>query len=428
MNKKDAENLLTVSADSAMVECDSCWNGNTLTITPVSGWTAGTRYLFGISGFARSLDGRELRPEKYIYFYALNNSPPPLVEWFSPSDGESVSACNFTLEIRFSQPMEKISVETALDVNGIGEKKFEWSDENKTLKIIPDKALSPWTVYRWSINAGAKSLDGVPLVQKISAIYCTDLDRIMPEVIDVYPVIQSDGCWFPTGGNLEEGFGSGLGLTVEFNKPMGDAVIRSIRFEPSLNGRTEKISEKTIVFIPTQDPQPQTVYTLIISGDTKDAEGLKTGNDYRRSFIADIPYLRVLTVSAADGTSLDLSGYNAGIYDNPVLPVSVSEADGGLVRFSLHFSLLLNEEAKQKTALAISLVPFFPGNLDPIALRFVSWVSDDRIIMEWERLNAGSTDEEHYYKLLIPGGRGGIGNGGGLYLQKDICVYLAAIK
>jgi hypothetical protein len=110
------------------------------------------------------------------------------------------------------------------------------------------------------------------------------------------------------------------------------------------------------------------------------------------------------------------------------LPVAVSEADGDLIRFTIRFSLPFSEEAKQKTALAVSLVPFFPPNLDPIALRFVSWLSDDRLNMEWEGLKAGSSAVPHYYRLKLPGGRGGIDNGGGMYLSQDISLFLEAVK
>jgi hypothetical protein len=192
-----------------------------------------------------------------------------------------------------------------------------------------------------------------------------------------------------------------------------------LRFEPSITGRTEKLSDKSMVFIPGRDPEPEITYTLIVSGDAKDTEGLKIGSDYRRIFTADIPYLRVASMNIANGIDINPN-------DSQNTAVTVSESDGGLVRFTVYFSLPFSIEAKQKTALAVSLTPFFPGTLDPIALRSVSWVSDDRLLMEWERLKAGKPDEPHYYRLFIPGGRSGINNGSGMYLQQDMILYLEA--
>jgi hypothetical protein len=71
---------------------------------------------------------------------------------------------------------------------------------------------------------------------------------------------------------------------------MGESVLRSLRFEPSLVGKAEFLSEKSIVYIFSRDPEPETVYTLTVSGDARDSEGLKTGEDYSLNFIPDIPF------------------------------------------------------------------------------------------------------------------------------------------
>ena len=84
---------------------------------------------------------------------------------------------------------------------------------------------------------------------------------------------------------------------------------------------------------------------------------------------------------------------------------------------------------KQNTALLISLNPYFPGTLDSTALRSITWLhSDDLLTMEWERLKAGSADEAHFYRLLIPGGKGGINNGGGMYFKEAQVLYLEAVQ
>jgi len=421
MVQKEAESLLTISHDNGLVDGDLFWNGNTLLFVPVAGWKAGTMYRLTLSGTARTTDGREIRLERYISFYSINNFSAPVIEWHSPADGESVRVNGLTLEIRFSCGMDKASVETSLTADSMGEKKFEWSDDNKTVRIIPERNLSPWTVYRWTLGNGAQSIDGVHITNTVSAVFCTDFDRETPKVSRVFPVLQSGGQWIPTGGSLEEGFGAGLGVAVEFSKPMDDAATRSLRFEPSLSGRVEKLSETKMVFIPSRDPEPETVYTLIISGDAKDMEGLKIGSDYRRAFTADIPYLQILSIKTAEGKQ---SEWNS---NDRILQVQPAEVDG-LVRITIHFSLPFIAEAKQKTTLAISLLPFFPSNLGPVALRFVTWHSDDRLTMEWERLSGGTEEKPHFYRLLLPGGRGGIDNGGGMFLKNEISIYVEAIE
>jgi hypothetical protein len=135
----------------------------------------------------------------------------------------------------------------------------------------------------------------VPLPKTYSGYFITDKDQTLPCVTNVYPVLNTNGSWFPTGANIETGLGQGHGITVVFNKPMGESALRSLRFEPSLSGRTEFLSENSIVHIFTRDPEPETTYIMIISGDTRDSEGLKIGADFRISFSPDIPFLNVLS-------------------------------------------------------------------------------------------------------------------------------------
>jgi hypothetical protein len=419
MRKEETENILQIHSDAGAVTGDRFWKGNQLYFVPSPPWNAGTRYALNLSGTVYSTDGRELRLERYISFFVINKSEAPVLEWFSPADGESVETGGLRMELRFSRPMERLSVESVFTIEGVGEKKFEWSNDDQVLKVTTEKTLLPWTVYHWSLDDSAKSRDGVPLAKKTSAQFSTDLDKHVPQVLRVFPAILSDGRWLPTGGSIEEDFGPGQGIVVEFNKIMGENVLRSLRFEPDLAGRTEALSDKSIVFIPSRDPEPETAYTLIVSADTKDQGGLKLGEDYRVTFIPDIPFLKVLSFNAGD-VAIDFDSDSS-------VQIPLASRDQEVLRFTIRFSLSFGDEAKKNTALLISLSPYFPGTLDSPALRSVTWLSDDMLRMEWERVKAGSADKAHFYRLLIPGGKGGINNGGGMYFKEDLVLYLEAM-
>ncbi|MDR0583225.1 MAG: Ig-like domain-containing protein [Treponema sp.] len=422
MRKEETESILQINSDTGSVTGDCFWKDKQLFFVPSPPWTAGTRYVLNLSGTVYSMDGRELRLERYISFFAINKSEAPGLEWFSPADGESVEAGALRMELRFSLPMEISSVESAFAIDGAGEKRFEWSDDDRVLKVTTEKALLPWTAYHWNLNDSAKSRDGVPLTKKISAQFSTDLDKLVPRVLRVYPVISSDGRWLPTGSGIEEGLGPGQGILVEFNKPMGENVLRSLRFDPNLAGRTESLSDKSIVFIPSRDPEPETAYTLVVSADTRDSGGLKLGEDYHVTFIPDIPFLRILSFNVEGAAVSDFD-------NNSTVRIPLDSKNQGILRFTIRFSLPFSDEAKQNTALLISLNPYFPETLDSTALRSVTWQhSDDLLTMEWERLKAGSADEAHFYRLLIPGGKGGINNGGSMYFKEDQVLYLEAVQ
>jgi hypothetical protein len=421
MEKNEAEGILQVSSDSGVTKGDRFWEDNSLYFVPVAGWTAGTRYTLSLSGTIRAVDGREIRLERFVSFYAINRSELPVLERFSPADGESTGTDGVCFEFYFSRPMSRLSVESALTLDGIGNKTFEWSDNDKALKVIPDSRLSALTLYRWNLHDTAKSTEGVPLARAYSSYFITDLDKILPQVKDVYPVLNTGGQWYPTGANIETGLMAGQGIAVSFNKPMGENVLRSLRFEPSLTGRTEFLSEKSVVYIFTKPPEPEKTYTLIVSGDTTDSGGLKIGEDYKVNFTPDIPYLNILSFYANDSPLvIDKNS------PSPVLAVRVDPVNGEIL-LNIRFSLPLNNEEKQNIALKINLNAFFPRTLSSAALKKASWTSGDLLQMWWEGLTAG-TEEPHFYKLTIPGGKGGIGMTDGTYMKEDFIVYLEAVK
>jgi hypothetical protein len=423
MQKDDVEGIMQISSGVSSVRGDKYWKENDLYFVPIQGWTAGVRYTLSLAGAIRSIDGREMRIERFVSFYAINKNSPPVLERYSPSDGSSIGTNDVVFEFYFSQSMDKHSVESALTLEGIGNKTFEWLDNEKTLKVIPDKSLSPWIMYRWNLKDSAKSIDGVSLPKTYSGYFTTDLDQIFPQVMSVYPALFSDGCWYPTGINLETGLRSGHGIAVSFNKPMGENVLRSLRFEPSLTGKAEMLSEKSIVYIFTKDPEPETIFTLIVSGDTKDSEGIKIGSDYRINFYVDIPYLNILSVTANDDQFIVIENFPV---INNLLPVYVDQGTG-LITLSIHFSFMFGLEEKQNTPQRIMLSPFFPRTLPPSAMCYVNWISNDRLFLQWEGLKPGD-EVSHYYKLTIPGGKGGINSDTGIFLKEDFILYLEAIK
>ena len=423
MIKKDAEEIIQINSDFGAVKGDKFWRGSELYFIPVSGWTPGIRYTLSLMGILRSSDGRELRLDRYVPFYAVNKNAPPVLEWHYPSNGASVSVNNISFEFHFSQSMEKLSAENALILEGIGNKFFAWSSDDKILTVTTDKALTPWIVYRWNIKDTAKCKDGVPLPKTYSGYFTTDFDRVLPYVTDIYPVMNSNGAWYPTGAKIESGLEYGDGIAVSFNKPMGESVLRSIRFEPSLTGRTEYLSEKSVVYIFTKSPEPETVYSITISNDAKDSEGLKIGTDYKINFIPNIPYLYVLSLYV-DEDNIFINDFSE---HNNVLPVKIDPEDKEL-SFSIRFSLPFNLEEKQNIIQRITLTPFFPRTLSPVALKDADWVSSDRLLMCWEGITISENAIPNFYKILIPGGKNGISSETGIFMKEDMVIFVEAVK
>jgi hypothetical protein len=343
--------------------------------------------------------------------------------------------------------MDRKSTEGAFTLSGASETMAEWLEDDKLLRLIAQKPLQPWTVYRWNVSEKALSREGVPLVKAESAQFSTDLDDLFPKVVKILPLLRDAGTggvlwdtWVPLADNLEAlGLGPGQGIGVEFNKTMdADSIRHALSFTPSLSGRVEQLSSRSIVFIPERNAEIGLTYTLTVSAETKDAGGLKMGSAYTLSFKGDKPFLEVLSLSILTGStdstdSTDLTGGGELIViDKPqtgaLYPVHIDDTSGGALRVTLRFSQSFTDAACLDAVDRITLDPFFPGVLFPISLRHVTWPFSDQIHLEWEGLMRGNTQTPHYYRLTLPGGRNGISSGEGSSMQEDRYFFFKAVE
>jgi len=417
MDRLETQKVLSVNYAGGTVNGDMEWRENELLFIPLEPWLPGIRYSLNIAGTIYAADGRSERIFRYVPFYALNKEAAPFCVEFSPANGESVRvnpADGAVVRIVFSQPMSR-KTSHAFSLNGVSNLGFRWSADDTVLEVYPKNPLNPWTVYNWSLSTKAVSSNGVPLGREISGQFITDADRLLPAVKDVYPLIKgaplSGSRWLLIGASMENGLGSGQAIGIEFNKPMDESVLRNIRFDPSLVYRTEMWKDNVAVIIPERDPEPERMYTLSVSAESRDRAGIKMEKDYSLSFTADIPYLKILSLYAGYG---DTEPEQNGVY-----PVKVTEPEG-LVSITLRFSHILENPAN--TVLNIRLEPFFPGTLKPVALRSV-FISPDSVRLQWENITKSIAGEKHYYRLILTGGKGGISDGRGSYFKEDINFY-----
>jgi hypothetical protein len=424
MDQLETQKAFSVSCEGITVKGDIRWNGRELCFVPLEGWLPGLRYTLSLAGTIFALDGREARSALYVSFFALSGVELPYLVSFSPEDGGSTGIspdAGALLRLNFSVPMDRLSVEDALSINGLSEREVHWFNDDRILEVVPKKNLSPWTTYRWTLTTAALSREGAPLAKEAGASFVTDADRLLPDVIEVSPLIRADPAtglyWQRTGKTLEDGLGSGQAIGIVFNKAMADSVLQAIRFEPALAGRSEWWTDRAVVFVPERDPEPETAYTLIVS-KTADRSGLGMENERRFYFTPDIPYLRILSLGAGGPVLAEPE-------NDSLCPALVIMPDG-LIALSLRFSHSFTVEARAAAVLALRLEPYFPGILPQPGFRSASWGSGDTLVLEWEGAEPGTDGEAHYYRLVLPGGRGGIADGKGSYLREDYRFILEA--
>jgi hypothetical protein len=430
------EQVVSVTFSGGVVEGDLLWQGNTLSFTPVAGWTAGRRYTLNLSGEIYAVDGRDLRLAQYLPFFAVSPAELPRLDSFSPADGASVGVTaeeGGSLTLHFSLPMDRRSVEEGFSLDGVGDKQFEWDGDDRVLRIRAAQPLSPWTTYHWSLDQ-ALSREGAPLAKPVSAQFTTDLDRSHPAVLEVFPLLRSGGPpgaaapapflpWVRTGANIETGLGPGQGIGVRFSKPMdGESMRKAVRLEPSLSGTIEVISPDSLVYVPDREPECETRYALIVSGDTRDKSGLPLGVDFICYFTPDIPLLRLSSLSVNGQPSLAMDGHDSSrSYAFP------QNGSAGITGITLEFSQPFSQEAMVTAVLEISLDPWFPASVGSAVLKAAVWSSENTLFMEWTGLTPGTPGEPHFYRLTLPGGKSGVANGRGSYLENTQTIYMEVL-
>lgn len=108
---------------------------------------------------------------------------PPSVSSMTPADGSTGVREDATVQLAFSEPMDTVSVEQALEATALEPFTLTWDDDGTTLTITPDAAL-PYAVgtspidtdaleYGISVGAGASDLAGNALDQAFTATFST---------------------------------------------------------------------------------------------------------------------------------------------------------------------------------------------------------------------------------------------------------------
>ena len=71
---------------------------------------------------------------------------------------------------------------------------------------------------------------------------------------------------------------------------------------------------------------------------------------------------------------------------------------------------------------AVSVKPFFPITISNPYLEEVKWnESRTTVSLQWRGFTKSTETEECFYRIKIPGGKNGIKNEAGEYLEEEMC-------
>ena len=241
-----------------------------------------------------------------------NPMPAGLAESQPPAGGEL--PLNGPITLYFNQPMDRASVEAALQVEFQQSLNFSWPDDS-TVVVYLSEPLEPETQVSVDIKADVRSAQGTGTLQPISLSYTTAgylrLAQALPQPgsADVNPAAA---------------------VVTSFNRPIvplgGDPASMPPAFtlEPPADGRGEWINTSTYVFYPEPALQGGEQYTVKINADLKSVDGSPLQDVQPWSFSTVLP--SIVSISPSTETPWPLDVEIALTFNQPMDRSSVEAA------------------------------------------------------------------------------------------------------
>lgn len=243
--------------------------------------------------------------------------PPAIVESDPPVGAEL--PLSQPVRLFFNQPMERASVEAALSIQPALAGLFTWNDD-ATLEFKPGEAYSPDSQISFTLNAGAKAANGIPLSNPVSLEYRTaGYLRVTEEM--------------PQAGAYDVNPTSAV--VVTFNRPVvplgadPTELAPGFTLEPQAQGRSEWLNTSTFIFYPEPPLEGGKTYTVRLNPELRSLDGtplevvdepLRPANEW--SFITAAPRLVSLSPDP-QASALVLDAKFVLEFNQPMDPLSI---------------------------------------------------------------------------------------------------------
>ncbi len=204
----------------------------------------------------------------------------PQVVHTSPTVGQE-SLLDGAITIRFDQPMDQSTVESAFEIAGPADQepvsgRFEWPRAD-TLIFTPQSQLQRSQRYEVRIGEAARSQNGRPLESPLSFTFQT------VGFLEVAQVIPGDGV---------NGVDPNTGVTVLFNRPVVPLVSTAqqedlpqpLEISPAVDGNGQWVSTSIYRFTPANGFEGATNYQVTIPAGLEDVTGGVLESDFSWGF------------------------------------------------------------------------------------------------------------------------------------------------
>jgi uncharacterized protein YfaS (alpha-2-macroglobulin family) len=189
--------------------------------------------------------------------------------------------------LTFDQPMDRGSVEKALQVQPRVDGTFKWTQDN-VVAFTPAKGWERATRYSISLAEGAKSSKGLSVARPESFNVST---------IGSLEVAQT----IPASGT--QGVAADANITVLFNRPVVSLTAISqqaslpspVKFDPPIEGQGEWLNTSIYLFRPSKPLAAGVTYKGTVAAGLQDTTGALLQNEYTWTFDVAAPVVKALS-------------------------------------------------------------------------------------------------------------------------------------
>lgn len=328
MDRSLVESAISVSAPGGNTSFTPSWVFDTRLILNFSaGLTQGKKYEISLNASStKDKDGNRMAKNFISSFYTIGaGGAPTVVATNPPLSGELQLGwpVNSDLVVQFSQPMDPVSTNNAVTIEGASALFTPiWDASFRELTLRLKSPLNLGATYRLRVNVNAKSALGISLDKEYLVAFSTATTLEVP-TIEVTPFPPPPPPVLPWGTlNPDPFINSFQGVSkfdifrFNFSTPMTIKNINGeIRFTPSINGHFEWENSQLLKFIPSSPLTTGQQYRLSIARDFTSASGVGMNQSHTIDFTVNHP------ATSANITPIQILGRS---FTAPPLPIGCS--------------------------------------------------------------------------------------------------------
>lgn len=161
------------------------WEGRRLYYDLSEALIPGGDYVLRVSGNARSASGALMEVEHLSFFRAGGDIEAPRIVSHSPLRGAQGVDTEAILAMRFSEAMERTSVEQSFSVSPAAAGAFEWDADQAGFRYRPFAPLNNGGAYSVRLLSDAHSASGAALAESYSWSFQVGADLLRPQFLGV---------------------------------------------------------------------------------------------------------------------------------------------------------------------------------------------------------------------------------------------------